>query len=93
MPMPSPVFLTGQNLAFDEASETVATRLTEHARTMEQGVFQVADVKVTARAVFDATSRFHHPGHAEEWSDPGTPARIEAVLALLLKGLEAPRKR
>ena len=60
---------------------------------VEQGVFQVADVKVTARAIFDATSRFHHPGHAEEWSDPGTPARIDAVLALLLKGLEAPRKR
>jgi hypothetical protein len=48
---------------------------------------------VTARAIFDATSRFHHPGHAEEWSDPGTPARIDAVLALLLKGLQAPRKR
>ncbi|HEY9451208.1 MAG TPA: TetR family transcriptional regulator [Bradyrhizobium sp.] len=60
---------------------------------VEQGVFDVADVKVTARAIFDATSRFHHPGHAEEWSDPGTPARIDAVLALLLKGLEAPRKR
>ena len=60
---------------------------------VEQGVFQVAAVKVTARAIFDATSRFHHPGHAEEWSDPGTPARIDAVLALLLKGLEAPRKR
>ena len=60
---------------------------------MKQGVFEVADVKVTARAVFDATSRFHHPAHAEEWSDPGTPARIDAVLALLLKGLEAPRKR
>ncbi len=43
MPIPSPVFLTGQNLAFDEASETVATRLTEHARTMEQGVYQVAE--------------------------------------------------
>ena len=48
---------------------------------------------MTARAVFDATSRFHHPAHADEWSDPGTPARIDAVLALLLKGLEAPRKR
>jgi len=59
---------------------------------VEQGVFDVADVKVSARAIFDATSRFHHPGHAEEWSDPGTPARIDAVLALLLKGLEAPRK-
>ncbi len=37
--------------------------------------------------------RFHHPAHAEEWSDPQLPARIDAVLALLLRGLEAPRKR
>ena len=43
MPIPSPLFLTGHNLAFDEASETVPTRLTDHARTMEQGVYQVAE--------------------------------------------------
>jgi alkyl sulfatase BDS1-like metallo-beta-lactamase superfamily hydrolase len=43
MPIPTPRFLTGQNLAFDAASETVSTRLTEHARTMEQGVYQVAE--------------------------------------------------
>jgi AcrR family transcriptional regulator len=60
---------------------------------VKQGVFQVADVKASARAVFEATSRFHHPAHAEEWSDPQLAARIDAVLALLLRGLEAPRKR
>jgi len=60
---------------------------------VKQGAFQVTDAKVTARAVFDATIRFHHPAHSEEWRDPATPARIDAVLALLLKGLEAPRKR
>ena len=60
---------------------------------VKQGTFEVADVKATARAIFDATSRFHHPAHAEEWNEPGTPARIDALLALLLKGLEAPRKR
>jgi alkyl sulfatase BDS1-like metallo-beta-lactamase superfamily hydrolase len=43
MPIPKPLFLTGQNLAFDEASETVSARLTDHARTMEQGVYQVAE--------------------------------------------------
>jgi len=57
------------------------------------GVFEIPDVKAAARALFDATSRFHHPAHAEEWSDPATPARIDALLALLLRGLEAPRKR
>jgi len=60
---------------------------------VKQGAFQVADVKAAARAAFDATSRFHHPAHAEEWSDPQLAARIDAVLALLLRGLEAPRKR
>jgi AcrR family transcriptional regulator len=60
---------------------------------VKQGAFDVADVKTTARAVFDATIRFHPPAHSEEWSDPATPARTDAVLALLLKGLEAPRRR
>jgi AcrR family transcriptional regulator len=60
---------------------------------VKQGAFQVADVKASARAMFDGTSRFHHPAHSEEWSDPLLPARIDALLALLLRGLEAPRKR
>jgi AcrR family transcriptional regulator len=60
---------------------------------VEQGVFEVGDVKATARAVFDATIRFHHPAHSDEWNDPALPARIDALLALLLKGLEAPRTR
>jgi AcrR family transcriptional regulator len=60
---------------------------------VKQGAFQVADVKSSARAVFEATCRFHHPAHSEEWGDPALSARIDAVLALLLRGLEAPRKR
>jgi AcrR family transcriptional regulator len=60
---------------------------------VKQGAFDIADVRVTGRAVFDATIRFHHPAHAEEWSDPALAARIDVVLALLLKGLEAPQKR
>jgi AcrR family transcriptional regulator len=58
-----------------------------------QGAFEVADVHAAARAIFDATIRFHHPAHAEEWSDPANAARVDAVLALLLRGLEAPCKR
>jgi hypothetical protein len=60
---------------------------------VKQGAFQVADVKATARAVFDATIRYHNPAHSEEWNDPALPARIDTLLALLLRGLEAPRKR
>jgi hypothetical protein len=56
---------------------------------VKQGVFAVADVKVTARAIFDATVRFHHPAHADEWKDAELPARVDATLALLLRGLKA----
>ena len=60
---------------------------------VKQGAFQVADVKATARAVFEATTRYHHPAHADEWKDPARAARIDALLGLLLRGLEAQRKR
>ena len=59
---------------------------------VKQGAFEVVDVKTSARAVFDASIRFHHPAHSDEWKDPELPARIDALLALVLKGLEAPRK-
>jgi AcrR family transcriptional regulator len=61
---------------------------------VKQGAFHVTDIKATARALFDATTRYHHPAHSEEWSDPALPARIDALLALLLRSVEAPpRKR
>jgi AcrR family transcriptional regulator len=60
---------------------------------VKQGAFAVDDVNAAARAIFDATSRFHHPAHAEEWSEQALPARIDALLALLFRGLEAPGKR
>jgi len=60
---------------------------------VKQGVFEVADVKVTAQAIFDATSRFHHPAHSDDWKDPQLAARIDALLAVLIKGLETPHQR
>jgi AcrR family transcriptional regulator len=59
---------------------------------VKQGTFDVVDVKASARAVYDASIRFHHPAHSNEWSDPALSARIDALLALVLKGLEVPRK-
>src|SRR5689334_3825644 len=52
---------------------------------IKQGAFQAADVNVSARAVFDATARYHHPAHSDEWCDPQLPARVDALLALLLR--------
>lgn len=57
-----------------------------------QGAFEIGDLKEAARATFDATSRFHHPAHSDEWRDAALPSRIDALLALLLKGLQAPRR-
>jgi AcrR family transcriptional regulator len=60
---------------------------------VKQSVFQVADTKTTAQAIFDATSRFHHPAHSDDWKDPHVAERIDALLAVLIRGLEVPRKR
>ncbi len=74
----------------DGLVDQIATILFEGVK---QGAFQVTDFKASARALFDATSRFHHPAHADEWGEQDSGARLDAVLALLLRGLEAPRKR
>jgi AcrR family transcriptional regulator len=57
------------------------------AEGVAQGTFEVADVQASARAVFDATTRFHHPAHADEWKEPGIEKRIDATIALVLRGL------
>ena len=56
---------------------------------VQQGEFHVDDVSKTARAIFDATTRFHNPIHAPEWRDPGNEAAFESVLKLLMRGLVA----
>ncbi len=43
MPITKPIYLTGQNLAFEEPSDTIHPHLTKHAQTMKQGVYQVAE--------------------------------------------------
>jgi|1185.fasta_scaffold241738_1 AcrR family transcriptional regulator len=45
------------------------------------------DAGVTARALFDATGRFHDPAHRAQWSSPAIDTEFEAVWALLLRGL------
>jgi AcrR family transcriptional regulator len=59
---------------------------------VKQGAFDVADVKASARAIYEATIRYQHPAHAEEWKDPDLAARFDALLALLLRGLDACRR-
>lgn len=52
-----------------------------------RGEFTVSDPDATARAVFDATARFHNPAHAPAWADPGIDAAFEGVWTLILRGI------
>ncbi|MFJ7179683.1 TetR family transcriptional regulator [Streptomyces massasporeus] len=54
---------------------------------VETGDFAAGDPEASARAVFQATGRFHDPGYAREWEDPGTEADFAAVVDLLVQGL------
>jgi AcrR family transcriptional regulator len=55
---------------------------------VDQGEFSVEDPEQAARAFFDATSRFHNPAFASQWSEPGIDDALEQVWVLLLGGLE-----
>ena len=46
--------------------------------------------ETTARALFDATARWHDPRHAEEWGKPGTDEAFEADWALLAQAMARP---
>lgn len=78
-----------------EQADVVAEHLDELVGQIERivtdgvsaGAFAAPDVRRTARAVFHATSRFHHPGHAAAWAEPGADDEFEALVALVLDGL------
>ncbi|MGI5370119.1 TetR family transcriptional regulator [Streptomyces sp. A244] len=54
---------------------------------VDTGDFAATDAEASARAVFQATGRFHDPCHAKEWEEPGTEADFAAVVDLLVQGL------
>ncbi|MFD5947024.1 TetR family transcriptional regulator [Streptomyces collinus] len=54
---------------------------------VDAGDFSATDAEASARAVFQATGRFHDPCHAREWEEPGTEADFAAVVDLLVQGL------
>jgi len=78
-----------------EAAEVTAAHVEELVAQLTRVVADGAargelvsdDPAVTARAIFDATGRFHNPAHRAEWSSPTIDAEFEAVWALLLRGL------
>ncbi|QHA04519.1 TetR family transcriptional regulator [Streptomyces broussonetiae] len=54
------------------------------------GTFPVPDPAAAARAVFQATGRFHDPCYARDWIRPGVDEEFTAVVDLLVRGLRSP---
>lgn len=53
------------------------------------GDFAAGDPEAIARAIFDATSRFHDPTHAAEWRSREVEAESAGVIALIFNGIRA----
>jgi AcrR family transcriptional regulator len=83
--------LTGENgTAVGEHIADLTAQLTRIVRDgVETGAFACGDPEATARAVFQATGRFHDPGYAREWEEPGAEADFTAVVDVLMRGLRA----
>jgi AcrR family transcriptional regulator len=56
---------------------------------VNRGEFVAPSPAMAGRAVLYATSRFHHPANAAEWSEPGIDDDLREVWRLLAKGLGA----
>lgn len=90
------IFAAYHALALD-AGDSVADHvrhLTDQLATMiEDGIrggeFAPQNAVEGARALFDATMRFHNPAYAAEWRAPDNRAAFDRVLTLLLRGLSA----
>ncbi|AIQ15003.1 TetR family transcriptional regulator [Paenibacillus durus] len=57
-------------------------------RGMQTGEFKPGSADAIARAVFQATTKFHHPAHAHEWSSETIDDDFDTVWRLLLSGLK-----
>ena len=53
------------------------------------GEFTTQNAGESARALFDATMRYHNPAYAAEWQGPDNLAAFDRLLTLLLRGLSA----
>ena len=83
--------LTEENVeAVAEHITDLTAQLTRIVRAgVDAGAFTSTDPATTARALFQATGRFHDPGYAREWEQPGVQGEFEAVVDLLVRGLRA----
>ncbi|MFE0731572.1 TetR family transcriptional regulator [Streptomyces antibioticus] len=81
--------LTGENgTAVGEHIADLTGQLTAIvAAGVADGSFAAPDPAAAARAVFQATGRFHDPGYFREWELPDADDDFTAVTDLLLQGL------
>src|ERR1700722_13246102 len=79
--------IDAKSVAAAHVDELVALAATIIRSGVEEGTFRTADPVAAGRAVLFATSRFHHPAHAGEWSDPAIDAAYKDVWRLLMDGL------
>jgi AcrR family transcriptional regulator len=88
------LFAAYRILAAEHAS-TAAEHVADLLRQLEailaggiaDGAFTATDPAAAAHAVFDATTRFHHPAHASEWQASGIETELDVLCTLLLTGL------
>jgi AcrR family transcriptional regulator len=57
------------------------------AAGMAEGIFVGCDARASARAILNATSRFHNPANAGSWADPDLKQDFEEVWTLIIGGL------
>jgi AcrR family transcriptional regulator len=88
------LFAAYRTLAVDAESvvaahldELVALAATVIRAGVKEGTFRTVDPVATARAILLATSKFHHPAHAAEWTDPTIDAAYNDIWRLLMNGL------
>jgi AcrR family transcriptional regulator len=62
-----------------EQSDVIA----DHVRWLVGDLTRLTGDAARAKAIFDATTRFHHPAHAAEWSDPHIDEDLARVIALV----------
>jgi len=54
---------------------------------IEEGTFRDVDPVAASQAILFATSRFHHPAHATEWTNPKLDSVYDDIWRLLMEGL------
>lgn len=90
-----PELFTAYRSLSAEAQSVVAAHLDELVQLsamiirsgVKEGTFRRINPVAASQAVLFATSRFHHPAHALEWSNPKLGRVYEDVWQMLMEGL------